>query len=223
MMQHALSEQATRGRPMEGLTAAWYARLTRNDLPRVQREAARIAAALPPGAHVLEIAPGPGYLAIELAKRGAFAIETVDVSHSFVRIARRNAADAGVKVAVHQGDVHALPFETAAFDDILCCAAFKNFADPVAALREMRRVVRPNGHVLIIDLRRDVTDEQIDDFVADYGASWLNRLVMRRTFKNMLRPRAYVAEEFRRMAAEAEFGHCDIKADVVALDIRLAP
>lgn len=206
---------------MEGLVASWYARLTRRDLSHFRQCARMIAGRLAPGAQVLEIAPGPGYLAIELARLGAFCIEAVDISRSFVRIARRNAARAGVTIGIRQGDVHELPYEPAQFDFIVCRAAFKNFARPIDALEEIRRVLRPAGQALIIDLRRDVSDQEIDRFVADYAASWLNRLVMRRTFKHMLRPRAYTTEEFRRMVATAGFSRCDIRQDAVGLEVWL--
>ena len=48
-----------------------------------------------------------------------------------------------------------MPFEDNEFDFVLCRAAFKNFSEPVAALREMHRVLKPGGKALIIDLRRD--------------------------------------------------------------------
>ena len=76
------------GVQMEGPIASWYARMTR-DRRDHRRTAETIAAQLPPGSAVLEVAPGPGYLAIELARLsgGAYRISGLDISHSFVRIA----------------------------------------------------------------------------------------------------------------------------------------
>jgi ubiquinone/menaquinone biosynthesis C-methylase UbiE len=78
---------------MEGAIASWYARITQRD--RSYRALAdAIAARVPRGARVLEVAPGPGYLAIELARRG-FAVSAIDISKSFVRITVDNARTAG--------------------------------------------------------------------------------------------------------------------------------
>lgn len=53
---------------------------------------------------MLEVAPGPGFLAIELAKLGSYHIVGLDVSKSFVRIATENATKAGVEVTFREGD-----------------------------------------------------------------------------------------------------------------------
>ena len=50
---------------------------------------------IPANGKVFEIAPGPGYFCIELAKLGAYRITELDVSKSFVEIARKNAAESG--------------------------------------------------------------------------------------------------------------------------------
>jgi SAM-dependent methyltransferase len=78
------------GLQMEGLVARWYAHITR--ARRDHRQTAQaIAAQLPGGGAVLEVAPGPGYMAVELARLGAYSITGLDISHAFVRIAANNA------------------------------------------------------------------------------------------------------------------------------------
>ncbi len=112
-----------KGIPMEGMLATWYARNTAKSLAEFHDCAKRIAAGLAPGGRVLEIAPGPGYLAIELARLGPYRITGVDISRSFVRIAAGNAAGAGVEVDFRHGDAAALPFAADSFDFIVCRAA----------------------------------------------------------------------------------------------------
>src|SRR5579862_9213538 len=87
--------KAYKGIGMEGGMARWYDRTTRRQMPEFSALAGRIAQIVPGGAAVLEIAPGPGFLSIELARRG-LAVSAVDISRTFVEIARRNAANAGV-------------------------------------------------------------------------------------------------------------------------------
>jgi len=61
-----------------------------------------VAAHTPERSYVLEVTPGPGYFAIELAKlRGC---RVTGISHTFVEIARRNAAETGVKVDFRHGN-----------------------------------------------------------------------------------------------------------------------
>ena len=78
--------KAYRGMGMEGSTARWYDRTTRKGMPEIKALALQIAAAIPPHAQVLEVAPGPGFLSIELAKRG-LPVRAVDISKTFVEIA----------------------------------------------------------------------------------------------------------------------------------------
>src|SRR5262245_1699760 len=65
----ATARKAYRGPAMEGPIASWYTRITRRDRGYTALADA-IASRVRPGARVLEVAPGPGYLAIELARRG---------------------------------------------------------------------------------------------------------------------------------------------------------
>src|SRR5215470_8414422 len=86
-----------KGIGMEGIIATWYAKNTGKNIAEFRDLAKRIVGRVPPGSRVLEIAPGPGYLAIELARLGSYRIAGLDVSQTFVRIARENALRAGVE------------------------------------------------------------------------------------------------------------------------------
>src|SRR5215470_762312 len=99
-------------------------------MPEFEALARRIAAEIPTNARVLEVAPGPGYFAIELAKLGPRQITGVDISPTFVEIAQRNAQEAGVSVDFRLGNASGMPFKSGSFDFILCRAAFKNFSEP---------------------------------------------------------------------------------------------
>ena len=159
-----------KGFSMEGPIARWYARITAKDLAEFRRLAGTLAGRLGAGGAVLEVAPGPGYLAIELAKLGPCRVTGLDISRSFVRIAGENARRAGVSVEFRHGNAAAMPFDPDSFDFLVCRAAFKNFSEPVKALDEMHRVLRPGGEALIIDLRSDVRRDEIDAHVERDGA-----------------------------------------------------
>jgi len=212
-----------RGIGMEGFIANWYAKNTAVDVEDFRRTARMIADRLPSGARVLEIAPGPGYLAIELAKLGAYQITGLDISKSFVRIATENARKAGLDIQFRLGDAHALPFATGSLDFIVCRAAFKNFTDPVKALGEMRRVLKGEATALIIDMRNDVSDETIDQFVKARADGWINALISGWTFKHMLRKRAYNRTEMLAMTTKTGFGRCDIEEASIGMEVWLRP
>jgi ubiquinone/menaquinone biosynthesis C-methylase UbiE len=91
------------------------------------KEYAKEVASIQDGCSVLEVAPGPGYLAIELARLGKYKIIGLDISKDYVEIARRNVKEAGVEVEFQQGSASDIPFPDNMFSFIVCTAAFKNF------------------------------------------------------------------------------------------------
>ena len=209
-----------RGLAMEGLIARWYAQNTRYG--RGFRETAQaIDERLTPGSTVLEVAPGPGYLAIELARLGSFDITGVDISHSFVQIASENARQAGVTIEFRHGDVANMPFSTDTFDFVVCVAAFKNFSDPVAALDEIHRVLRPGGHASIMDLRKEARLDEINADVRKMQISPLNAMLTRWTFRMMLLRTAYTREALEAVVARSRFGRGEIIVDGIGFELRL--
>jgi ubiquinone/menaquinone biosynthesis C-methylase UbiE len=213
--------KAYKSLPMEGVIANWYARNTECQAAEFEAEARRIAARLRPGAKVLEIAPGPGYLAIALARLGVRPVCGLDISRSFVRIATDNAVRAGVFVDFQLGDAAAMPYADDSFDFIVCRAAFKNFSDPMGALVEMHNVLRPGGEALIIDMRSDATDDAIDTLVDDMKLGLWDAMATRAVFKHSLRKRAYSRSDFQRMAQATPFGAAEIDESAIGLDVWL--
>jgi ubiquinone/menaquinone biosynthesis C-methylase UbiE len=208
-------------RPIEGMMAKWYAANTGEMMQQYVDLAVRIAPLLEEGSRVLEVAPGPGYFCIELAKRGSFAITGLDLSRSFVKMAAEKAAAAGVKVQFKQGSASKMPLADSSFDFLLCRAAFKNFADPVGALKEMCRVLKPGGCGLLIDLSRDARPDEVSRAVDEMGLSTVNRLITKAVFRRMLIPSAYTREEFEQMLKQTEFSSVEINGDGMGFEIRM--
>jgi ubiquinone/menaquinone biosynthesis C-methylase UbiE len=209
-----------KGMAMEGLVATWYAKNTGKSLAEFRALARRIAGEAPPQAAILEIAPGPGYLAIELAKLGPFRITGLDISHSFVRIAQENAAQAGVAATFRHGDAAAMPFADGSFDYVVCRAAFKNFGDPQGALAEIHRVLKAGGTALIVDLRKDAKPGAIADEVAKMQLGPVSALATRLTL-HALKARAYTQADFAALMAASPFGGGRIEAGGLGFEIRL--
>jgi ubiquinone/menaquinone biosynthesis C-methylase UbiE len=210
-----------RDRGIEGRLATWYAATTAKSMRDFQDLAQRIARELPPAASVLEVAPGPGYFCIELAKLGPWHITGVDLSHDMVKIAREKAAQAGVHAEFQQGNSSSLPFPAGSFDFLVCRAAFKNFAQPVRALQEMHRVLKPGGSALIIDLRRSASWPEVSEAVNAMSLGVVNRAITKLTFRFMLLKNAYAREHFERMLAQTEFTGKEINEGGIGFEIRL--
>jgi len=156
-----------------GITARWYDNNTRKSrLAEMKAYAKEVANHIQDGCSVLEVAPGPGYLAIELAKLGKYKIVGLDISKDFLEIARRNVKEAGVEVEFRQGSVADIPFSDNMFDFIICTAAFKNFKEPFKALSQMYRVLGSGGTALIIDMDRNVSNRQIDVYIENTEANF---------------------------------------------------
>jgi ubiquinone/menaquinone biosynthesis C-methylase UbiE len=206
---------------MEGLIATWYAKTTRKDLKRHQFMAKQLVEKILANGNVLEIAPGPGYFSIELAKLGNYQITGLDISKSFVEIARRNASEAGLQIDFREGNASAMPFKENTFDFTFCQAAFKNFSEPVKAIAEMYRVLRPGGLSIISDLRRDAPPEEIEREIKGMGLGPVNRFMVRWTFRNMLLKNAYSLDEMKSMVARTPFGRGEINVDGVGFQVLL--
>ncbi|MGB7267665.1 MAG: class I SAM-dependent methyltransferase [Terracidiphilus sp.] len=206
---------------MEGMVAKWYAANTAEMMKEYVTLAHRIAAELPQGSQVLEVAPGPGYFSIELAKLGNYAITGLDLSHTFVKLAMKKAAEAGVDVDFRQGSASSVPFPEGSFDFLLCRAAFKNFAQPVKALQEMCRVLKPGGRGLIIDLRGDATPETISREVDGMGLTWFNKMMTKLAFRTMLLKRAYTKGQFLQMLAQTKFSRVEVTESGFGLEVSM--
>ena len=100
------------------------------------------------GARVLDVACGPGLLAVEAARRGAHAF-AVDISPEMIACAREAARAAGVEVDAHVGDGTALPFGQESFDAAACLFAIMFFPDRAKGFRELYRVLRCGGLAVV--------------------------------------------------------------------------
>ena len=78
-------------------------------------------------------------------------LTATDVAPAMLERARRRAADAPVPVHLERADVQQLPYPNGSFDTVLATCVFCSVPDPVAGLRELRRVVRPDGRVLLLE------------------------------------------------------------------------
>ncbi|QGV77726.1 methyltransferase domain-containing protein [Streptomyces ficellus] len=116
--------------------------------------AAYLVGALRPGMDVLDVGCGPGTITADLAGLVAPGgrVTAVDAEAGVLEQARATARERGVEnVRFAVADVHALDFPDDSFDVVHAHQVLQHVGDPVAALREMRRVCRPGGVVAARD------------------------------------------------------------------------
>jgi ubiquinone/menaquinone biosynthesis C-methylase UbiE len=221
MQARAVARWRFKGPEMEGAVARWYAKVrgSGSQVEEYRTQAAQLTKGLPAGAQVLEVAPGPGYLAVEIARLG-FQVTGLDISRTFVQIGTENARQAGVAVHFRQGDAAVMPFEADSFDLIVCQAAFKNFVYPASALDEMYRVLRKGGTAVIQDMSSEASHADITLEVQKMHLGWWGTFSTMATLE-MLKRRAYSPARFQRLVTESLFRSCKIQAGGIGLDIHL--
>jgi demethylmenaquinone methyltransferase/2-methoxy-6-polyprenyl-1,4-benzoquinol methylase len=119
-------------------------------LDRRWRQRAAGLAALGPGDHALDVATGTGDLAIELSRRvgPGGSVVGCDFSEPMLEHARSKAPD----VRFEHGDALALPYPDDSFAAATVGFGARNFSDLPQGLREMTRVVRPGGRVVVLEI-----------------------------------------------------------------------
>lgn len=167
-------------------------------LDRRWRKRTRQCLELAQGQKVLDLAAGTGVSTVELMRSGAYAVGC-DFSLGMLRAGRASKRRRGVPVVA--GDGTHLPFADGAFDAVTTSFGLRNISDPPQALREMARVVRPGGRLVVCEFSRPS--------FAPFRVVYLNYLmralpwVARRVASN---PDAYVylAESIRAWPAQDE-------------------
>ncbi|HET8861942.1 MAG TPA: methyltransferase domain-containing protein, partial [Solirubrobacterales bacterium] len=120
--------------------------------PVITRDRLRSVLAPQPGERVLEIGPGTGYYTLDMAEWvGADGrVEIFDLQREFLDHVTGRAAERGLEnIAPTQGDATALPYEDASMDAAVLTAVLGEIPDPIAALREIRRVLEPDGRLIV--------------------------------------------------------------------------
>jgi ubiquinone/menaquinone biosynthesis C-methylase UbiE len=113
---------------------------------------ALIQAANPGGIEdVLDLGCGAGHTAIALAGR-VRSVMAVDLTSEMIEVAKRLAKERGLtNLTFRQADATALPFANGSFELVTSRYSAHHYSDPLVALGEVRRVLRPNGRFLLVD------------------------------------------------------------------------
>jgi ubiquinone/menaquinone biosynthesis C-methylase UbiE len=126
--------------------------------PIISRDRLRFVLAPQPGERILEVGPGTGYYTLDMAEwiGPDGRLEIFDLQQEFLDHVARRAAERGLaNVVPTQGDATALPFEDACVDAVVLTAVLGEIPDTIAALREIRRVLKPGGRLVVGELFGD--------------------------------------------------------------------
>ena len=203
---------------IEGEKANYYDKISREHRIEEMKEQAReITRHIKDGDTVLEVAPGAGYLSIELSKLGNYKITGMDISNDLIEICKRNAIEAGVQIDFQQGNVSNMLFQPNAFNFIICVLAFKNFKEPVKALQEIYRVLKPDGTALIMDLNRKASMRATKKVAESMGLKGTTALIA----GAIQRSGAYNRTEFISFISQTEFKDYEIRDSDMGFSIYL--
>ncbi len=122
---------------------------------------------------ILDIGTGPGQLLLAMRKRVPDArIVGVDISPAMVAQAQRkiNIYGRDHQVEVQVANANALPFKDGTFDRVVSTGSLHHWKDPIDALSELYRVLRPDSYALLYDLVRDLSKEICEDVRARFGS-----------------------------------------------------
>ena len=149
--------------------------------PIITRERLRTVLRPEAGERVLEIGPGVGYYTFEMADwvGSGGTVEIFDLQQEFLDHVMRRAAERGLaNVVPTQGDATALPYENDSVDAVVLTAVLGEIPDPVTALREIARVLKPSGRLIVGELFGDphfTTQSALKRQAAEAGLTWHER------------------------------------------------
>ena len=130
---------------------------------------------------ILDVATGTGDFAIEALKLNPEKVIGVDISSGMLDIGREKMKKKSLdhKIEMVLGDSEGLPFEDNKFDAIIVAFGVRNFEDLEAGLKDMNRVLRPGGKVVVLEFSkpRKFPVKQLYNFYFKYILPKLGRLV----------------------------------------------
>lgn len=117
-----------------------------------RRKLVKILSERNPGT-VLDVATGTGDLAMAIARGCKARISGIDIAEKMIEIGQRKVEAAGLdgRITFRPGDAEKIPFSDGTFDAVTVAFGVRNYEDLPQGLREMRRVMRPGGLMLVLE------------------------------------------------------------------------
>jgi len=161
-----------------------------------------------PGHTLLDVGCGIGTAVLEAERRfgASTRCEGVDLSAVMIEEARRRAAEAGSPAVFHLASADRLPHADASLDGYRAERVYQHLGDPMAALAEARRCLRPGGRIVLVDQDWDLCVFDGDDLAAGRAVT--------RAFANSL-ANGTVGRQHRRLLRDAGFHDVSVTAEAV--------
>lgn len=107
-------------------------------------------------AYILDVATGTGDLAIAALKLNPLKVTGIDISEQMLEIGRQKILKKGLsdKIELVKGDSEKIGFDDDSFDVAIVAFGVRNFADPLRGLKEMRRVIKPSGMIMVLEFSK---------------------------------------------------------------------
>ena len=132
----------------------WYSQKKGHFIDRVETDLAFAMLKLEPGMRVLDVGCGTGNFSMKLAGMGC-VVTGIDISEEMLKVARGKAAEKSLSISYLQMDATELGFDDGAFDVVLAMAAVEFIKDIARAVKEMFRVAKVGGQILIGTINAD--------------------------------------------------------------------
>jgi ubiquinone/menaquinone biosynthesis C-methylase UbiE len=158
---------------------------------------------------LLDIGTGPGWLLLKVHQQAPrMRLVGMDVSPSMVARARENVRAAGLSdgIEIIEGNASRIPYEAGTFDVVVSTASIHHWKEPVIALNEVYRVLKPGAHALLYDVVSDTPGAVLDDLARQAGRLktmlfWLHGFeepfYSRRNFEKLAEPTLFQGGQTR--------------------------
>lgn len=164
------------------------------------------------GKKILDVGCGTGNILMKLIKNRDLDLYGLDISEKMIEVAKNNIGD---KAELKVGDSEFMPWEDKYFHVIVCNASFHHYPNPEKVLLEMRRVLKPNGTLIIGDPTAPVIYRQMINVCCKIYNRGDYKIYSRRDIERLLikcgfEPFNFVKINFKSFAINAKIRHLQI-------------
>ena len=156
---------------------------------------------------ILDVGSGGGYIAVEIAQKSPSSQVTgIDYSPMQVRAARQYAAKNDVtNCFFHRGNAMKIPCADRTFDAVVSIGSIKHWPDPARGLREIYRVLKPEGHFIISETDKEVSDDDLRDFITRFRVWFVPDMLLLWGLRHVIFGRSFSETQLARAVSAAGF------------------